>query len=324
MKKCFLLLALPALLYCCGEKKKAASGAGELADVHEFFDFFKDVKLPINFSDTTLTRRGKDSVSISLRAFLQFVPDSVLFNFFAKGTKPRIYPLGRVVVKGSETYLFAKAIAGTKRMALVLCFNKSNKFLTSKPLVVLDADQSATSWQAGMDPKMTITTIRQHKTSDGQQFFKREVYEYSEDVGLIMILTESNETNPKALQIINPIETFGRKHKFAGDYVLDKRNFVSVRDAKNPARIMFFVHFENENEDCKGELKGEAKFTTPTTALYKGSTDPCSVLLSFSPNLVRIKEIEGCGNHRDIKCFFDGAYPKAKEMRTKSKKKKAS
>jgi hypothetical protein len=34
-----------------------------------------------------------------------------------------------------------------------------------------------------------------------------------------------------------------------------------------------------------------------------------------------MKEVEGCGNHRDIKCFFEGTYPRKKEKPKTSKKK---
>jgi hypothetical protein len=34
-----------------------------------------------------------------------------------------------------------------------------------------------------------------------------------------------------------------------------------------------------------------------------------------------MKELEGCGNHRDIKCFFEGVYIKQKELKKKLVKK---
>jgi len=32
-----------------------------------------------------------------------------------------------------------------------------------------------------------------------------------------------------------------------------------------------------------------------------------------------MKEVEGCGSYRDIKCFFDGVFPKKKKKETKQK-----
>jgi hypothetical protein len=34
-----------------------------------------------------------------------------------------------------------------------------------------------------------------------------------------------------------------------------------------------------------------------------------------------MKELGGCGNHRDIKCFFEGVYSKRKEIKAKTGKK---
>jgi len=73
-----------------------------------------------------------------------------------------------------------------------------------------------------MDSKYTISTTRQRKSADGQLFYSRRVYVYN-DVGVFsLILTESNETKPKSIQVVvNPIDTLPRKHKFTGDYIQD-------------------------------------------------------------------------------------------------------
>jgi hypothetical protein len=34
-----------------------------------------------------------------------------------------------------------------------------------------------------------------------------------------------------------------------------------------------------------------------------------------------MKELEGCGNHRDIKCFFEGSFARQKEIKKKPVKK---
>jgi hypothetical protein len=211
---------------------------------------------------------------------------------------------------------------GTRRILALYCFDGQRRFAASKSLIIADTDPGSVSWQANMDGKYTITTIRQHHGTDGQLLYRREVYSFSPGIGLVLILTESNETSAKSLQIINPIDTLARKHKYSGDYVQDKRNFISIRDAKNQSRMVFFVHFEKDNGDCKGELKGEAKFISPNTARFEGSRDPCTIQFTFSDNWIHMKEIEGCGNHRDIKCFFDGAFQRAKEVKSKPNKKR--
>ena len=155
-------------------------------------------------------------------------------------------------------------------------------------------------------------------------FYRRSVYVFNDAGVFTLILTESNEAKPKNVQVvINPIDTLSRKHKFTGDYIQDKRNFISVRDGKNASYVLFFVHFEKDNGECKGELKGEAKFISArNSAISDQMVIPVSLEFYFKESSVRMKELEGCGNHRDIKCFFEGSYIKHKEPKPKPVKRK--
>jgi hypothetical protein len=42
---------------------------------------------------------------------------------------------------------------------------------------------------------------------------------------------------------------------------------------------------------------------------------------NFTAKTVSMKEVQGCGNYRDIKCFFDGTYVRKKEKPKATKKK---
>jgi hypothetical protein len=164
-----------------------------------------------------------------------------------------------------------------------------------------------------MDGKYTLTVMHQRKGPEGQLLYKKDAYIYNESTGFMLILTESNEGKAKIPPIYNPIDTLSHKHKFTGEYVQDKRNFVSVRDGKDASRVLFFVHFEKDEGSCRGELKGEAKFISANTARFRSGGDPCTVDFVFGKEGVTMKEVEGCGNHRDIKCFFEGYYEKKKQ-----------
>jgi len=59
-----------------------------------------------------------------------------------------------------------------------------------------------------------------------------------------------------------------------------------------------------------------------TTAQYRHAGDPCVLELVFTNTTVRMKEIEGCGNHRDIRCLFEGSYVKKKVAKPKETKPK--
>ena len=317
MKKYLLFLICTVLIFSCSHKKPVAGNTEEVMDIHEFIDLFHSIKPPYEFSDTIFMHRRGDSL-LRYKSITQFVPDSVFSAHFGKTVKPKIYPLGKVLVKRNESYLFIKAISPTKKIAYVLCFDKTNKFVAALPLININADADpSVNYIASIDNKYTILTTRQHKTADGELMYRKLAYVFNSAGVFTLILTESNEVRSKNTQIYNPIDTLARKHKFSADYAQDKRNFISVRDGKNPSYAIIFVHFEKDNGECKGELKGQAKFISATTARYSSNGDPCLVEFSFSPAGVRMKELEGCGNHRDIKCFFDGFYERKKEVAKK-------
>ncbi|HMH21018.1 MAG TPA: hypothetical protein VK563_04555 [Puia sp.] len=321
MKKYLLLFVLSGLLFSCKSKKVSLAENDEEVDVHDFIEFFQPLKLPWAAGDTLLRHKESDSIAINYKLFLRFVPDSVLSRYFGREGRPRLYAAGRIGVPEHETYLLVKALAPSRKALLILCFDKKNKFSAARPVIYLD-NESGVTGQVAIDPKYTITVSHQRKAPGGQIMYKKDAYIYN-DAGLFMlIMTESNDAVSRPVPVYNPIDTLPHKHKFTGDYSQDKKNIVSVRDGKDPSRILFFVHFEKDNGECKGELKGQAKFISPSVARYMANGDPCMVEFSFSPSGVSMKETGGCGNHRDIRCFFEGYYEKHKEAKARPGKKK--
>jgi hypothetical protein len=319
MVKQILLIVCFGFMLSCKSKKVSLSG-NEPVDVHDFIEFFRPIKLPVQFSDTSLNRSPADSVEIGHAVLSHIVPDSVFSRAFGKTSKPRFYPVGRAGAKKEETYIFIKAITASKKILYLLCFDPTDQFKAAKPLIVVDGESKG-NWLANLDSKYTITILHQRK-SQGQTFYKKEAYVYNPEGAFTLILTESNEPKTTVQQVYNPVDTLPHKHKYSGDYVQDKRNFVAVRDWKDASRMVFFVHFEKDQGTCKGELKGEARFVSATTAHYKTSGDGCVLEFAFAASQVSIKELEGCGNHRDIKCFFEGSFEKRKEPKIKPAKKK--
>ncbi len=320
MNKYLLSVMLSGLLISCRERKPSLTDANAKVDLPDFIEFFQPVKLPYLLTDSLLSGKDKDSSRISFRVFTQFVPDSVITKYMGEDAKPKITALGKVSVKKHETYLFVKAALSYKKIIYIVCFNREGKFSTAKPLLISDNDP-LTSDFASMDAKYTLSITRQRKAPDGQVYYKKNAFVYNDEGVFTLILTESNEGSPKGISLINPIDTLPHKHKFTGDYAQDKRNFISIRDGKDPSRILFFVHFEKEEGECRGELKGTARFVTANMARYTANGDPCTVEFTFSSTGVSMKELEGCGNHRDIKCFFEGYYGKRKESRPRPAKK---
>jgi hypothetical protein len=309
----FILLLLEA----CGNKKNSGD-ANTVMEVKDFFAIFKPVKLPYTITDTSFMKSTKDT-AISADLLSQFVADSVLTNFF--GTiKPRIIPAGRVSARKAETYLFVKATSGSKKVAYLLVFDRENKFRASLPLVVSDNDP-LTSQTASMDSRYTISLNSQRKKANGEMGYKKDAYVFNNIGVFTLILTETNEDLGARGEVINPLDTLPKKNKLSGDYILDKKNFISFRDGRRTSELRFFVHFEKDKGACKGELRGEANLTSPDVAVYRESGDPCVLEFNFTAKTVSMKEVQGCGNYRDIKCFFDGTYVRKKEKPKATKKK---
>jgi len=305
MKK--FLFFLPVLLLLAGacKNKKTSLKDDEKVDIGEFIEFFPESSLPFRMDDTTLLKKTTDSALIGMKIFKQFIPDSVLTKDFSNTASLRLYSIGRVKEKGKETYLFVKATGGNKRVCYLVCFSDDKKYLRSMPIVKTGFDNSTSAYGL-LDRKYQITTYREHK--QGNDFtFKRNAYFYNSASNEFTLLM--TEPNVEIIEnIINPIDSFSIKHKLSGDYVQNKKNFISIRDSKRPNELLFFVHFEKNNGECKGELKGVAKLVNNNLAVYQDAGNPCELQFSFNKNQVVMKETGGCGSWRDIKCFFEGSY----------------
>jgi hypothetical protein len=284
----------------------------EPVEVADMINFFPEVSLPFVVADSTLARKSSDSLLVAYSIFTQFIPDTILIKDFKK-VQPKLYALGRAKEKGRETYLFVKAVAGAKRVGYLVTFDKTDKYLNTLRLV--RTGENFTHVYGGLDKKFQITTYRERKGAS-ETTFKRNVYIYnSASNDFTLILTEPNEEIIE--DVVNPIDTFSRKNKYTGDYVVSKKNFISFRDGKNSSEILFFTHFEKNKGECIGELKGTARFMSAKKAVYKEAGNPCTLEFNFTSSSVVMKEIEGCGSYRDIKCFFEGTYPRKKEKPSK-------
>lgn len=320
MLKYLCILLSAGILIGCENKKPDLKDDDEVVESADFVEFFPEVGLPFKITDTGLTKKSTDSAIISYKIFTQFIPDTVLKKDFGNTSKPIIYSLGRAKEKGPETYLFVKAVQGQKRVAYLLCFDRDNNYLNSFPLVRSGTGKFSFAYGL-LDKKFQITTYQETKKATGETWYKRNVYVYNNGANdFTLILTEPNDEMIE--NVINPIDTFPKKNKLSGDYVRNKQNFISVRDGRNASEIVFFVHFEKDDAECIGELKGTARMLSPTRAHYKENGNPCTIEFTFSGSSIVMKEIEGCGSYRDIKCFFEGRFTKKKEPKPKPVKKK--
>jgi len=311
------LLAILGILTGCSHKKKPSLSGDEPVEFSDFTDIFPQENPPCQFSDTSVAQKEKDSLLISYKVFTQFVPDSVAKNFFGKGIKPKIYPICKVEGP-EEIYLFVKTLAGNKKAAFALAFNKKNKWLDGLP--VLQADNySSTAQSVNIDKTYSIYKIVTRKNADGTTSDGKDVYSLGRETGKFsLIMTDA--LDDKITELINPIDTLRRKNKYSADYGTGKMNLVSIRDGRKNDRFSFFIHFEKSSGGCTGELKGEAMIKSATVAEYRQGGDPCVLRFSFSSSSVTLKEVEGCGSHRGVRCSFDGTFPRRKQVKPAVKK----
>jgi hypothetical protein len=305
------------VMIACNHKKTAAREEGDFS-FENFSGQFKAVSLPYQLSDTGFLR-NRDTATIRSAAFARFIPDSLRSGLFGKGNKVRYVSLAKLPDTRGTSFYIVKGIGGTKRAALLLAFNKDS-FGGVLPFLIPDNDPS-TSQQSIIDKSYSISkNISQRKPNNAFSEGK-DVYEYYADAHQFSLIL-TNPLNNENREIVNPIDTFSRKHKFAGDYIRDKKNYVSVRDGRHPNQLTVFMHLEKDGGGCSGELKGELLLTSATTAIYRQGGDPCVLSFRFASSSVTVREDEGCGAHRGLDCSFNGTFARKKLQKPKTGSKK--
>jgi len=318
----FVLLACIAL--ACNNKKNETKETREKEQEFSYAglsELFRPTSLPYQLTDTGLLKR-KDTALIRFPEFDRFIADSVKNKIFSRGSKVKYYPLAEIKNPKAEAYFLVKAVSGDTKAALLISFAKDGSYAATLPFLVPD-DDPGTSQTSSIDQGFTISKSSVRK-KDGEVIGEgKDVYVYNGDTKQFsLIMTDLLDEQDAAL--INPIDTFPRTRKFAGDYVQGKRNIVSIRNGRTPNQALAFVHLEKNDGKCIGELKGEILFTSPSTAIYRQGGDPCVLQFSFTSSSVTLKEEQGCGNHRGLDCEIEGRLLKKKEARTRSSAKKGT
>jgi hypothetical protein len=309
---CLVLLSLLS----CKNKKSTTNEKG--FSYEKFSELFRPLSLPYELSDIDLAN-NKDTTVIRSADFANLISDSTNARLFGKGAKVKYIAIGRMKLSSESNFYLVKASGANKKAALLLAFS-GNEYSTMLPFLVPDADPS-TSQVSIIDKSFGITKNITQKKTGNLTAEGKDVYGYDPSTREFSLVL----TNPlnASEEIINPIDSFPRKHKFAGDYVKDKKNFISVRDGRYPNQLLVFMHLDQNDGTCTGELKGDILLTSPTSAIYRQGGDPCVLTLHFSSSSVTIKEDEGCGSHRGLDCTFDGTFNRKKEKKQKPAKKTA-
>src|SRR2546423_6507729 len=307
------------MLMACNQKKDEKDKNG--FSYEHFSKKFQPLTVPYQLSDVTLMRNS-DTAVVKTSDVNTFVSDSLRNRLFGKGNKIKYFALAKLQKPKSETYYIVKAVSGYKRAAFLLTFDKNEQFGNVFPFLIEDNDPS-TSQISSIDKSYSVARNLIRKKPNGVSVEGKSVYQYDPRIkNFSLIMTDAiDEANQN---IINPIDSFSRKQKFSGDYIKDKRNFVSIRDGRHPNQLIAFIHFEQNNGECTGELKGDLLMTSPGTAIYRQGGDPCVLSFRFTPLSVTLREEEGCGSHRGVNCIFEGTFHRKKEPKPKHRTKKYS
>jgi len=313
----FVLLLVFAFA-CTNKKKERKEPENEKLTYQGFATAFKTIEPPYALSDTSFLK-NEDTTTIQNEDFKALIPDSVLQNMVGSGKNIKYIPLVKMAVPKKESYFLLKVVNGNKKAALLLVYDKKDSLSAQLPFLIPDADPS-TSQVSSIDKSFTVSRNILRKTKEDVTTEGKDVFAYNESAkAFTLVMTDRLDEGNR--ELINPIDTLQKDHKYAGDYVKNKKNIVSIRSTKNPSEFLFFIHFENEEQDCTGELKGSALMTSGSSAVFRQGGTPCVLEFHFTSSAVTLKEIEGCGNFRDIKCVFDGTFPKKKEPKPKKEQK---
>jgi hypothetical protein len=284
--------------------------ASENPEVSDFISSFQEIQLPVQFNNRDLKKRLSDSFFIKSAVIRKFIPDSLFKNEFKNSDNVKFFRSGRIKAEETkETYLFLVAERKTNSWAYVICFDENLDYKTG---MLLTSNEVAgnTSEDASLDKRLTIIKTRTRNSNDGKNIYNKSAYVYNTEGVFTLILTESNETVDRQT-VYNPIDTLAAKDPLSGDYKKDKSNFVSIRDGGKPGKLIFFIHIEKLNGNCKGSLRGDITQVKPKTYHYSKADDHCMLEFTFSgKNNLQVRELEACGNHRGVRCSFDGKFRK--------------
>jgi len=312
-----LIFLLFGLFLACNGKKSTEEDSADSYD--QFTNLFKNASLNFQLSDTLLLK-NKDTTTIRGTSFSNLLPDSTVSKIFGKGIRVKNIPLWKIETPEGGHYFIVKTQSPRKKAAFLLIFDKDNQFNGSFPFLIPDADP-ATTQVSRIDKAFSITQSVFRKQPNDMIAEGKDVYVFDKEAkDFVLVMTDP--LDEKSLVLVNPIDTLSRIHKLAGDYSRDKKNIVSIRDGRKPNLLTVFVHIE-KGAECIGEVKGDATITSPTTAVYQQTGDPCILQLNFSGATVKLKELEGCGSRRGQNCAFDGVFTRKKQASAKPVKKKS-
>ena len=309
------IIGLIFLMIACSEEKPDFTGNTPIK-INDFNKIFKIAALPISISDTNLNRYT-DTLTIGRKALEQFIPDSVVESIVSKKDKNAvIHPILKIE-KEQEYYLLFRVQHATKFEICIIVFSKKNKYLGYKVITDFKVENNGSKHYGkvlNINKEPSFLVEENKMSEDNSLTYEKKGWAYI-DSTFRLIYFDSNK-KPENSKVINPLDTLPMNNSFSGDYSNDPKNFISIRDYSVPNKYQFFLHFEKNNGDCVGELKGLMSFTK-NTAIYSEKGDACIIHFKVEGNQITMKEDGNCGNHRNMSCYFNASFDKKRKPKKK-------
>lgn len=308
----FVVIVLSVLFFSC----KNSRSDDKTTAAKDFLNIYKPLSLPVNVADSGLANFG-DTTTIDYNLFTQFIPDSAVNKILNKQISNYVIHPAEIIHTKNVDYLLTKFQSGKTVKLLVFVLDDKHQYKSSLFLLSnINIDEYSYSVSVTNEPAFIIK--REKTGADKEHLYSRDGYAFNTSSNAFAeVLNDSNEDEKKRKELINPIDTLAAINKFSGDYIQDKRNYISIRDGKNQHTYIFFIHFEKGKDNCTGELKGQMRLVNETNAVYQESGDPCVIHFKFTATSIKINEEGNCGNYRGITCPFDFNFKKNKQAKGK-------
>ena len=310
-----LIISLAFLMFACKQSTNDLSGDAPLK-INDFYKVFNTVSLPINISDTNFEKLN-EGTEIGRKLLGQYLNTAALDTIVpVNAKKTTIIPLFQIN-KDGEHYLLLKLKQAQKNNIGILVFNKENKFMDYKNIIEFtkgNHDESYKSKSLNINNEPSFLLEEQKINNAKETYNEKSAWAYSE--GKFRIIFFDSEQKLKNKKIINPIDTLPTNNEFSGNYELNSKNFIAIRDNGAANKYQFFLHTEKNEGTCNGELKGVLTFKK-NMATYAENGDACHIQFIINGTNINIKEDGNCGNHRGIKCSFDESFERRKKLKKK-------
>ena len=308
MRNALTFIVFSIFFFACQQTEKDIN-ADEDIETTDFLLAFPEKQLPIQFNSKDINKKESDSFYIKSSVVSKFIPDSVFSPDFKQLKKVKFYRKARYKAEETnETYLFLTAEEKNNKKVYLVCYNENNEFAAAMKLVE-KTNEAGLTMEGGIDKRLTIIKTKYKETTDKKSFYEKSAFVYNTEGIFTLILTESNAPVEKGI-VYNPIDTLAKKNPLSGDYKIDDNNFVSIRDAVKSGKLQFFINIEKSGGKCSGRLRGDLVQVKPKVYHYSKADDHCVLEFSFSGKRLQVRELEACGNHRGVRCSFDGKYSK--------------